>query len=231
MKEKISILIADDQPIIRDGLATILSLEEDMEIVGKANDGKEAVELARLTNPSILLIDIRMPVMNGIEAVREIKSFLPELPVVMLTTFSEQEYIIDALKAGASGYLLKDMDTDQLISSIRSFVSGHIIFPVGIKDFLMNHSTIASDGTPTSEGKSIFLLLEQKGISFSEREKELLDLVLMGKTNEDISKEFYLSVGTIKNYLGAIYKKIGINSRSELMAYIYSLLKEHDFLK
>ncbi len=96
---------------------------------------------------------------------------------------------------------------------------------------MMNHSTIASDGTPTSEGKSIFLLLEQKGISFSEREKELLDLVLMGKTNEDISKEFYLSVGTIKNYLGAIYKKIGINSRSELMAYIYSLLKEHDFLK
>ncbi|MDQ0156272.1 response regulator transcription factor [Robertmurraya andreesenii] len=231
MKEKISILIADDQPIIRDGLATILSLEEDMEIVGKANDGKEAVELARLTNPSILLIDIRMPVMNGIEAVREIKRFLPELPVVMLTTFSEQEYIIDALKAGASGYLLKDMDTDQLISSIRSFVSGHIIFPVGIKDFLMNHSSTASDGTPTSEGKSIFLLLEQKGISFSEREKELLDLVLMGKTNEDISKEFYLSVGTIKNYLGAIYKKIGINSRSELMAYIYSLLKEHDFLK
>jgi DNA-binding NarL/FixJ family response regulator len=194
----IRVLIADDQKILREGLRALLGMKEDISVVGEAGDGREACELARQTKPDVVLMDIRMPQMDGVEATKVIKSELPKTAVIMLTTFDDDEYVIKAMTYGASGYLLKDIDSDKLIEAVRDGVNGSIILP----------GRIAAKITSRLSGSS------GASYDFSEREKEIILLLTAGKSNAEIAKALYLSTGTVKNYVSQIYLKLGVKDRA-----------------
>lgn len=194
----IRVLIADDQKILREGLRALLGMKEDISVVGEAGDGREACELARQTKPDVVLMDIRMPQMDGVEATKVIKSELPKTAVIMLTTFDDDEYVIKAMTYGASGYLLKDIDSDKLIEAVRDGVNGSIILP----------GRIAAKITSRLSGSG------GASYDFSEREKEIILLLTAGKSNAEIAKALYLSTGTVKNYVSQIYLKLGVKDRA-----------------
>lgn len=209
---QIRIVIADDQILMRDGLQTIISLEKDMEVVGVASNGEKAVELVRDTRPDLVLMDVQMPVVDGIEATRRILADFPETKVIMLTTFDEEEYIIDSLNQGASGFLLKDLPGDKLIEAVRDAAAGHLMLPGSIASKLAARISFLTAGPlkPTHTGR-----LKKEGISFTDREKHIIHLLLEGKTNKEIAKTLFMSEGTVKNYISIIYHKIGTNDRSK----------------
>jgi DNA-binding NarL/FixJ family response regulator len=194
----IRVLIADDQKILREGLRALLGMKEDISVVGEAGDGREACELARQTKPDVVLMDIRMPQMDGVEATKVIKSELPKTAVIMLTTFDDDEYVIKAMTYGASGYLLKDIDSDKLIEAVRDGVNGSIILP----------GRIAAKITSRLSGSG------GASYDFSERETEIIRLLTAGKSNAEIAKALYLSTGTVKNYVSQIYLKLGVKDRA-----------------
>lgn len=196
----ISVLLADDQKILRDGLRALLEMKSDISVVGEAGDGLEACEQARKTKPDVVLMDIRMPQMDGVEAVKAIKSELPGTAVIMLTTFDDDEYIIKAMTYGASGYLLKDVDSDKLIAAIRDGAKGSIILPGRIAAKITSHFAGVS-GAPAS-------------FDFSDRETDIIRLLTAGKSNAEIADTLYLSVGTVKNYISQIYLKLNVNDRA-----------------
>lgn len=207
---KIRVLIADDQMIICDGLRALLELHSDITVVGTAGTGKQAYERTLALQPDIVLMDIRMPEMDGVEAVRLIKKDLPETIVIMLTTFDDDEYIIKAMTYGASGYLLKDIGGNKLIEAIRDGICGNIILP----------GRVAAKITSRLTEKS---LPEVTLSDFTTREKEIIRLLMQGKNNKDISQALYLSVGTIKNYITQIYMKINVNDRASAVLFFKDL--------
>jgi DNA-binding NarL/FixJ family response regulator len=205
----ISILIADDQALMTDGLKTIIELEEDMKVVATAVNGREAYELACRYKPDVILMDIRMPVMDGVESTRLIKRQSPETNIIMLTTFNDEDYIIQALSYGANGYLLKDIKADKLLEIIRDSVTGNLYIP----------ASVAAKLTVGLSALSTMPKQPRAGIEeLSEREKEIAGLLVKGMTNRQIASTLYLSEGTVKNYISEIYSKIGLNDRTKAMA-------------
>jgi DNA-binding NarL/FixJ family response regulator len=203
---RIRILIADDQTLMRDGLKTIFELEDDMEVAGVAKNGLEAYEMTAALRPDIVLMDIRMPVMDGVESVRLIKKDYPSTVVIMLTTFDDEEYIIRALQFGANGYLLKDIQGNRLIEAVRDGASGNMLMPSGIASKLAARlSQMPSDQNP--QDRSVIP-------EFSERETEITRLMAKGYTNGQIASALHLSEGTVKNYISSIYSKIGTSDRT-----------------
>ncbi len=194
----IRVLIADAQKILREGLRALLGLKEDISVVGEAGDGREACELARQTKPDVVLMDIRMPNMDGVEAAKVIKSELPKTAVIMLTTFDDDEYVIKAMTYGASGYLLKDIDSDKLIEAVRDGAGGSIILPGRIAAKITSH--LSGSGNESYD--------------FSERETEIIRLLTAGKSNAEIANTLYLSIGTVKNYVSQIYLKLDVKDRA-----------------
>jgi len=196
--------LADDQALMADGLKTIIDLEDDMEVVATASDGKTAYELACRLKPDIALLDIRMPVMDGVESAGLIKRDCPEVVVIMLTTFNDEEYIIRALSYGANGYLLKDIQGDLLLEAIRNSISGNLFIPAPVATKLaLGLSSISASSRAAKIGADIF----------TEREKEIAGLIRKGLSNRQIASALYLSEGTVKNYISGIYSKIGVNDR------------------
>ncbi|WP_248928490.1 response regulator transcription factor [Paenibacillus hamazuiensis] len=219
----IDILIADDQALMRDGLQTILNLEEDMRVVGSARNGEEALQLTAELSPDIILMDIQMPVMDGIECTKRIKQLYPEQLILILTTFTEDEYIIEALAGGATGFLLKDMPGDKLIQSIRDALDGHFMLPSVIA------AKLASRLSQVSHSPQIRIdagRLKASGITFTDREKDIALLMLEGKSNRDIASQLIMREGTVKNYVSAIYNKVGTNDRTLAMIALKELLKD-----
>ena len=206
----IRIVLADDQTIIREGLCSILESYEDMDVVGQASNGREAYDMVMRFKPDIVLMDIRMPVMDGVEATRIIKRDLPEAKVIILTTFEDDDYIINAMTFGASGYLPKDIGSKKLIEAIRDGYSGSIILP----------GKIASKITSLlAHNKS-----EQVELSdFSQREQDIIRLLVDGCNNKEIAEQLYLTVGTVKNYITQIYSKIGANDRANAVIFFKKL--------
>ncbi|MDX9690907.1 MAG: response regulator transcription factor [Acholeplasmataceae bacterium] len=196
---KIKILLVDDQPIIRNGLKSVIDSIEDMEVVGEANHGREAYILASQKSPDIILMDIRMPIMDGVEATRVIKKDFPHIKIIMLTTFDDDQYIIQAISYGASGYLLKDVEMNQLIDSMRDSLSNHIILPGKIASKIVKHIPMI-DHHLTKE-------------SFTSRELDIINLLVNGESNLEIANKLYLSIGTVKNYLSNIYAKLDVYDR------------------
>lgn len=188
----IRILIADDQTLMRDGLKTILDLEDDMEVVGTAETGQEAYELTGALKPDVVLMDIRMPVMDGVESTRLIKRDYPDTIVVILTTFDDEEYVIQALCFGANGYLLKDMQGDKLIQSIRDAASGNMMLPARIAAKLAARLAAMSS-------QSHGLQFSGKN-DFSERELDIIRLMIKGFSNKQIASALCVTEGTAKNY-------------------------------
>ncbi len=202
----IKVLLADDQAILADGIKSVLSTCPDFEVVGIAADGVQAVELAGKLAPDIVLMDIRMPNMNGVIATQEIKRRHPEIKVLVLTTFDDSEYILSAINNGASGYLLKDTSSAALIDALKNAYCGDTILPAKIA------RRIADAARMVSSDREIKL---KKRFGFSDREVEIALMIFEGFTNKQIASALKLTDGTARNYISAIYVKLSAKSRAE----------------
>ncbi|MBI3162024.1 MAG: response regulator transcription factor [Chloroflexi bacterium] len=198
------ILLCDDQAVIRDGLEMLLNLEKDFQIIGSAQDGAEAVELAAQKQPDLILMDLKMPIMNGIEATREIHAKFPNIKILVLTTYDDDEWVFDAIRAGASGYLLKDTPRQKIVEAIRGTVEGKSFVDPAVAGKLLNQ--VASRQTqPTS-------ILASK---LTERELDVLRLIAKGTNNSEIAAQLHLSEGTVRNHVSAILEKLGVSDRTQ----------------
>ncbi len=208
------ILIADDQALVRAGFRMILEVEEDLEIVGEATDGAQAVRMARELTPDVVLMDIRMPEMDGIEATRRLLSGDPVAPkVVMLTTFDMDEYVYEALRVGASGFLLKDVPPEQLVAGIRAVASGDALLAPAVTRRVIEEFVRRP---PESMRKRPPELDE-----LSEREVEVLKLIARGLSNAEIAKELYVSETTVKTHVARILRKLRLRDRVQAVVLAY----------
>ncbi len=204
MVKPMKILICDDQAVIRDGLEMLLSLEKDFQIVGCAQDGQEALELTAQKSPDLILMDLKMPGMNGIEATREIRKKFPRVKILVLTTYDDDEWVFDAIRAGASGYLLKDTPRQKIVEAIRGTLAGKTFVDPSVAGKLLQQVA----GQPSQPAS----LLAQK---LTERELDVLRLLAKGMTNAEIAAALYLSEGTVRNHISAILEKLGVSDRTQ----------------
>ena len=198
------VIICDDQDIVRDGLELLLKLEHDIEIVGIASDGAEAVELVAQKKPDLVMMDLKMPVMNGVEATRQIKTRYPTVKVLVLTTYGTDDWVLDAIRAGASGYLLKDAPREEVLKAIRGTVEGKIYLDPSVAGKVIGEISNTKKKTAT--------MLTDK---LTQREIEVLQLLAKGLSNEDISKKLFLSEGTVRNHISSIVDKLGVSDRTQ----------------
>ncbi|WP_456275997.1 response regulator [Bacillus sp. AK128] len=205
----IKVVLADDQDLIRGSLRIVLQSESDIEVVGMAANGAEAIDLCKQFQPHIVLMDIHMPEVNGIEATKQIKEQWPTIKVVMLTTFHEMNYVREAMKAGAEGYLLKAMQPEDLASSIRLVYKGGTLIPQEIAKMMVAEWTgDLSSNAPVQNAIEI-----KPRYGMTNREMEVLRLIVAGSDNRQIASKLYLSEGTVKNYISSIYSKLGVTDR------------------
>lgn len=202
----IKVLIADDQAILADGIRSVLSSDREIEVAGIAVNGEEAVRLTEELMPDVVLMDIRMPVMNGVIATQQIKRKFPAVKVLVLTTFDDSDYILGAINNGASGYLLKDTSSAALIDAIKNAYAGDTILPAKIA------RRIADAARMVSSDREIKL---KRRFGLSDREVEIALMIYEGFTNKQIASALKLTDGTARNYISAIYEKVGASSRSE----------------
>lgn len=202
----IKVLIADDQAILADGIKSVLSSCSDIKVVGIAQDGAKAVEAVEKLAPDVVLMDIRMPNMNGVIATQEIKTRRPDTKVLVLTTFDDSDYILNAINNGASGYLLKDISAPALIEAVKNAYEGDTILPAKVA------KRIASAARLVTSDREIRL---RRKFGFSEREVEIALMIYEGFTNKQIASALKLTDGTARNYISSIYEKIGTSSRFE----------------
>lgn len=205
----IRVLLVDDQPLFRQGLAGLLSLTTDLEIVGEANHGQEAIDLVAEVQPDVILMDVRMPVCDGVEATRVIHQTYPWIKIMVLTTFDEDEYIWRSLQAGALGYILKNTPSLQVANAIRTLHLGHSQLgpTIASKVFDRLHSMPSLPEVVLEDGN----LLE----SLSSRELEILQEVKLGHSNREIAEYLHLSEGTVKNYVTTLLSKLGVRDRTQ----------------
>lgn len=203
----IKILIADDHQLVREGLATLLSDDPDIEVIGQAKDGKEAVEYTKKLKPDILLVDIGMPLVNGIEATGILKREIPELKVIGLTMHAEKTYIKGMLEAGADGYLFKSCAYDELILAINTVCVGNKYLSNEITDVIINEYIGKQND------------VEAVDPILSERELEVLKLIAEGKSSNEIAEELFVSVKTVGTHRQHIYEKLNFNSTVDLVKY------------
>ncbi|HET60196.1 MAG TPA: response regulator transcription factor [Chloroflexi bacterium] len=200
----IRLLLVDDQDVVRIGIRAILSTEEDIEVVDTAADGAEALYLVEQHRPDLVLMDLKMPVMNGIQATRLIRERFPSVKVLVLTTYDADEWVFDAIRAGAAGYLLKDSSREDLLKAIQLTMQGQTAVDPAVAGKLFNH--VVRNITPVESR-----LME----NLSEREREILKLIAQGLNNRAIAEKLYLSEGTVRNYVSAILAKLEVSDRTQ----------------
>ena len=210
----IQILLVDDQPLFREGLASLLVLEKDLEVVGEANHGREAIKLAEKLQPDVILMDVRMPVCNGVEATREIQARFPWIRILVLTTFDEDEYVFQSLEVGALGYLLKSTPAKQVAIAIRNVQQGysHLGPTIAPKVFSQVISPLESAQT---NWQTIF----------NSRELEILRLLGQGHSNREIAAALHLTEGTVKNHMTNIFCQLGVRDRTQAALWAYENLR------
>ena len=205
----IKIILADDHVVVRQGTRQLLEREHDIEVVGEAGDGEEAVRLASQLKPDMIIMDIAMPKLSGIEATRQIKELLPSAMVLVLTGYDDDEYIFSLLEIGAAGYLLKDVSGDELINAIRSVYAGEpVLHPVVTRKLMARFKPQAAGLT---EPHTLNLL--------SKREMEVLKIAATGISNKSIGEALFISVRTVQAHMRSIFNKLGVGSRSEAIVY------------
>ena len=202
-KDELTVLIADDHPLVREALHRALDVEEDMKVVAEASDGEEAVKLASELEPDVVVMDIVMPKVNGIEATRKIKEIAPDTAILILTAYDDEEYVLGLLDAGAAGYLLKSARGRDLAGAIRAIRAGESVLHPNIIARLLKRATV----TAVKENKAQGLL--------SERESEVLRLVALGMSNKEVAEKLFLSQRTVKAHLTSVFNKLNVASRSE----------------
>ncbi len=211
------VVICDDQAIVREGLAMLLGLERDIQVAGVAEDGAQAVDLVAQKAPDLVLMDLKMPGMNGIEATRQIRARFPEVKVLVLTTYDDDEWVFDAVRAGASGYLLKDTPREEVIRAVRGTVAGRVYLDPVVAGKVLEQAA-GRQTRPSS-------LLTEK---LTDRELDVLRLLARGLTNADIAARLYLSEGTVRNHVSAILAKLAVQDRTQaaILAIQHGLTEE-----
>nr|WP_062339329.1 response regulator transcription factor [Herbidospora sakaeratensis] len=202
--EPVRVLVVDDQGLIREAIASLLGVQPGVTVVGTAADGHEAVERAAALRPDIVLMDVRMPRLDGVRAVAALRDRAPEVRVVMLTTFDDEEYVLQALRAGAVGYLLKDLPVRELAAAVRLAHAG-----VAQLDPAVTARLVAADGARAPQARA----------PLTERELDVLRLVAAGASNREIADRLYLSEGTVKNHISRILQRLGLRDRTQAAVY------------
>ncbi len=198
------VIICDDQAIVRDGLEMLLKLESDIEVVGVAEDGAAVVEMVAKKAPDLVLMDLKMPIMNGVEATRQIRTKYPDVKVLVLTTYEDDKWVFDAIQAGASGYLMKDTPRSEVLKAIRGTVTGKTYVDPSVAGKVLEQ--VSSHQTQPA-----ILITSQ----LTDREIEVLRLIAKGLSNADISDRLFLSEGTVRNHVSAILAKLGVSDRTQ----------------
>jgi DNA-binding NarL/FixJ family response regulator len=207
--KRVRVLLVDDQLLFREGLATLLSVRSEVEVVGEAANGLEALERVATLKPHVVLMDLRMPVLNGVEATRRLRAAHPDVRVVALTTFDDDEDVFEALRAGALGYLLKDVSADKLIEAIRAAARGESFLQPSVAAKVVNEYTrLAETQTPTP-------ITEAPVEELSEREVQVLRLLASGASNKEIAVALNLAKGTVKNHVTNVLGKLGVRDRTQ----------------
>ena len=210
-QDKLRVIIADDHALFRRGLEMVLDNEDDLHVVGEADDGQQAVERAKELMPDVVLMDVRMPRRSGIEATQRIKEDLPHVKVIMLTNSDDEADLYDAIKAGASGYLLKEISSEEVADSIRSVVQGHSRISPAMAAKLLNEFQSMSKRTDERQPLAPPRL--------TDRELQVLRLVAKGLGNRDIAQQLFISENTVKNHIRNILEKLQLHSRMEAVIY------------
>ncbi|MCS7463711.1 response regulator transcription factor [Paenibacillus doosanensis] len=223
-----TIIIADDQPLIRDGLAAILGMEDEYKVVARTVDGLSTMEQVELHRPQLVLMDIHMPKLDGLEATKRIKAEYPDTKVLILTTFEDEQYIMEAIRYGASGYLVKGVETQTIISTVQDCLDGRMTYPLSIQKRLVQalqsseqrekpKAEESGAGIPSAADRQH----DDKPHSLTVQERNIVRELKKGKSNQAIASELFLTTGTVKNYLSVIYKKLNVAGRSEAIAYLH----------
>jgi DNA-binding NarL/FixJ family response regulator len=206
----IRVLIADDQPLVRSGFRMIIDERPDLELIAEAEDGEQAITLASELDPDVILMDIRMPALDGVEATRRLVEAGSSARILVLTTFDLDEYVYAAVNAGASGFLLKDVQPEQLVDAIRVVAAGNSLFgPAATQRLLERFAPPASDAATSR--------LDQ----LTDREREILKLIARGRSNAELAQQLYLSEATIKTHVSAILRKLGVRDRVQAVIAAY----------
>jgi DNA-binding NarL/FixJ family response regulator len=222
----VRVLVVDDQRLMRDGIASLLGIQDGIEVVGMAANGEEALAVAMALRPDVILMDVRMPVMDGVEATRQVRRSLPGCKVLMLTTFDDEEYVIEALRVGASGYLLKDLPARDLARAVQA-VSRDIyqLDPVVMGRVLAALSREPPEGRTAPPSPTAIPAREApaaglpKDADLTGREREVLRLIAKGETNREIAEALVISEGTVKNHISNILSRLGLRDRTQAAIY------------
>ncbi len=205
--EHVKILVVDDHSLFRSGVVAVIAAQQDMEVVAEAENGREAIEKARELHPDIVLMDISMPVMDGVEATRILLEAVPEANVLMLTISEKDEDLFNAMKAGARGYILKGSDPEELVRAVTHIAQGGVIISPAMAPKLLAEVGVSKE--PQKRG----------GLGLSPREREILGLIAEGLTDKEIAEELFISVNTAKTHLKNILTKLQVKSRAQIVAY------------
>ena len=208
----IRLLLADDQQLLRQGLRLLLEMEPGLQVAGEASNGREALEAYASLQPDVVLMDVRMPVLDGVAATRQLRQRWPDSKIIILTTFDDDTYVFEGLRAGALGYLLKDVSAQELAQAIRTVSSGGaLIEPSIARKVLAEFSRLGPGSSASPMGKAADELVG----ALSEREMEVLRLAAQGLTNRQIADRLFLAEGTVKNYISSIFQKLGVQDRTQ----------------
>ena len=207
----IRVLLVDDQSLFREGLRTLLSVHEEIEVVGEASNGQEALAAVAEWDPQVVLMDVRMPVLDGVATTRMLREEHPDVRVIMLTTFDDDEYVFEGLRAGAAGYLLKDVPLEQLLEAIHAAARGESVLEPSVAAKVVAEFNRLSTGTGGSSSQANQGLVEP----LSERELEVLALIATGASNREIADELFIAEGTVKNHVTSILGKLGVRDRTQ----------------
>jgi two-component system, NarL family, response regulator LiaR len=203
--DRIRIVIADDHAVVREGTRTLLEREEDMEVVGEAADGEEAIKIIERNKPDVAILDISMPKLSGIEVTKQVKSRLPSTAILILTAYENDEYVFALLEAGAAGYLLKDVPGAEIVEAVRSVYSGESVLHPSIARKVIQRAIVSSAKSHE----------ETSEIELSEREIEVLKLAAKGLRNKDIADNLCISIRTVQGHINSIFHKLSVGSRTE----------------